>query len=108
MLNANEIRDSITKEFQEKFDFEKFDNYLNDYFINQKKNHLQIGLEYDGHFKNGIPNIGYGHEYIWDTKIQVPTRYYSQVRKYLEDSGFKTSPSGAPGYKDWDIITVSL
>ena len=108
MLNANEIRDSIDKEFQENFDFEKFDSYLNNYFINQKKDHLQIGLEYDGHFKNGIPNIGYGKEYIWDTKIQVPVRYYSQVRKYLEDSGFKTRPSGAPGYNEWDIITVSL
>lgn len=108
MLNANEIRNSIEQEFQKNFDFEKFDNYLNDYFITQKKNHLYIGLEYDRHFKNGIPNIGYGKEYIWDTKIQVPVRYYTQVKDYLIRAGFKISVQGAPGYNDYDVIIVSV
>lgn len=108
MLNANNIRDSIDKEFQENFNFKVFDDYLNDYFINQKGNHLNIGLEPDRYFKHGIPNIGACTNYIWTTSIQVPVRYWNQVRKYLEDSGFKTCPYKAPGYDDWDILKVSI
>lgn len=108
MLNANKIRDSIDKEFREVFNFEVFDNYLNDFFINKKGRNLNIGLEYDGFFKKGIPNIGYGKEYIWDTGIQVPNRYQKQVEKYLKDAGFHTCPYKAPGFDDWDIIKVSI
>ena len=108
MLNANSIREDITKEFQENFDFEKFDNYINDYFINKKERTLNIGLEYDQFFKKGIPNIGYGKEYIWETGIQVPNRYQRQVEEYLRNAGFNAISYKAPGFDDWDIIKVSI
>lgn len=55
MIDANAIRNGIESEFNEEFDFEAFDNYINDFFVTKRRNHLEIGLDDDYRFKN-TPN----------------------------------------------------
>ena len=55
MIDANAIRNGIELEFNGEFDFEAFDNYINDFFVTKRSNHLKIGLDDDYRFKN-TPN----------------------------------------------------
>ena len=47
MIDANAIRKGIESEFNDEFDFEAFDNYINDFFVTKRMNHLEIGLDDD-------------------------------------------------------------
>lgn len=112
MIDANAIRNSIESEFNEEFDFEAFDNYINDFFVTKRMNHLEIGLDDDYRFKN-TPNrilsfIGGHTNYIWTTNIQVNRRFISCVEKYLHDHGFSTTKKGACGYEEKDVLVVSI
>lgn len=112
MIDANAIRNGIESEFNEEFDFEAFDNYINDFFVTKRRNHLEIGLDDDYRFKN-TPNrilsfIGGHTNYIWTTNIQVNRRFVSCVEKYLHDHGFSTTKKGACGYEEKDVLVVSI
>lgn len=112
MIDANAIRNGIESEFNEEFDFEAFDNYINDFFVTKRRNHLEIGMDDDYRFKN-TPNrilsfIGGHTNYIWTTNIQVNRRFVSCVEKYLHDHGFSTTKKGACGYEEKDVLVVSI
>lgn len=112
MIDANAIRKGIELEFNDEFDFEAFDNYINDFFVTKRMNHLEIGLDDDYRFKNK-PNrilsfIGGHTNYIWTTNIQVNRRFISCVEKYLHDHGFSTTKKGACGYEEKDVLVVSI
>ena len=47
MIDANAIRKGIELEFNDEFDFEAFDNYIYDFFVTKRMNHLEIGLDDD-------------------------------------------------------------
>lgn len=112
MIDANAIRNGIELEFNGEFDFEAFDNYINDFFVTKRSNHLKIGLDDDYRFKNTpnrILSFIKGHtNYIWTTNIQVNRRYVPCVEKYLHDHGFSTTKKGACGYEEKDVLVVSI
>ena len=112
MIDANAIRNRIESGFNEEFDFEAFDNYINDFFVTKRSNHLGIGLDDDYRFKNTpnrILSFIKGHtNYIWTTNIQVNRRFVSCVEKYLHDHGFSTTKKGACGYEEKDVLVVSI
>lgn len=112
MIDANAIRNGIELEFNGYFDFEAFDNYINDFFVTKRSNHLKIGLDDDYRFKN-TPNrilsfIKEHTNYIWTTNIQVNRRFVPCVEKYLHDHGFSTTKKGACGYEEKDVLVVSI
>lgn len=112
MIDANAIRNNIESEFNDEFDFEAFDNYINDFFVTKRSNHLEIGLDDDYRFKNTLNRILSfikGHtNYIWTTNIQVNRRFVPCVEKYLHDHGFSTTKKGACGYEEKDVLVVSI
>ena len=112
MIDANAIRKGIELEFNDEFDFEAFDNYIYDFFVTKRMNHLEIGLDDDYRFKN-TPNrvLSFikGHaNHIWTTDIQINRRYVPCVEKYLHDHGFSTAKKGACGYEVKDVLVVSI
>lgn len=118
MINANEIRNQQEKEFKETFDFAAFDKYLENYFVNEKKNNLYIGLcsrhqltKWYPEFLSKCDDLGFnpnGHHYIWRSKIQISHEVQPYVEKYLHENGFSTFCKGACGYDKYDVLVVCL
>ena len=114
MIDANAIRNNIETEFKLKFDFAKFDEFINNAFITKKCTSVNIGLEYDNHFEKfhsstGLVTFIKGHDnFYWASNCQMPQRIVPCVEKYLHDAGFKTTKRGVAGFNDYDIIEVKL
>lgn len=113
MINANAIKTNIENEFRLLFDFTKFDEFINDAFLNKKATSVNIGLEYDNHFKNfhtstGLVTFIKGHDNgYWTSSCQIPQRIVPCVEEYLRNAGFKTTYKGLAGFDDYDIMVVS-
>lgn len=114
MINADSIRSNIKFEFDYLFDFTKFDEFINDQFINKKAPYVYIGLEYDKHFENyhtstGLVTFIKGHDNgYWASSCQIPQRIVPCVEEYLHNAGFKTTKKGLAGFNDYDIMEVRL
>ena len=118
MINANEFRKNNEELFNETFDFESFDAYINEFFKDSKHNFLQIGIDCDWQTEKWAKENGKKCEtlsfrkgqsnYIWHSNIQVAQSVDRFVIKYLEKNGFHTNQKGACGYDHYDIIVVSI
>lgn len=118
MISADTIRERNSDEFQNTFDFEAFDKFVEDYFVNKKRNHLYIGLDYDSSVRSLAIKQGRscktlafekGHKhYIWKADIQIAYSIVPNIEKYLNEHGFKTNQKGACGYDNYDIMVVSI
>lgn len=110
MIDANAIRSAIERDFNANFDFTAFDNYINNFFVTQRRNNLLIGLEPDVHFKGDglVSFIPYNLNGYWRTNCQIPYRILQYVKRYLEDNGFKAILKGVAGFDERDVIVVSL
>ena len=112
MINANAIRANIENEFRLLFDFAKFDEFINDAFLNKKATYVNIGLEYDIYFKNYLSSTGLvtfikGRDNgYWHSSCQIPQRIVPCVEEYLHNAGFKTTKKGLAGFDDYDIMEV--
>lgn len=110
MIDVKALRSNREKEFNENFDFMKFDEFINKVFSNNNNQSVMIGLEPDVHFKgyglvSFIPGNSNGY---WHTGCQIPYRILQYVRKYLEANGFKTTVKGIAGFDEYDVLIAKL
>ena len=114
MIDANAIRANIKFEFNYRFDFKAFDDFINDQFINKKAPYVYIGLEDDKHFEarhtsTGLVTFIKGHDnYYWTTSCQIPQRIVPCVEEYLRNAKFKITKKGVAGFDGYDVMVVSF
>lgn len=111
MINADTFRKRIEEEFKTKFDFDKFDEYINKEFSDIGAREVYIGLDYDRNFEKKYPNklisFNYFKSGYWSAGCSIPYRIKDLVNKYLVDAGFKTTCKGLPGFQ-FDVLIAML
>lgn len=118
MISANAIKDARREEWQKTFDFNAFDKFINDYFVNKRGTSLEIGLVYDYETKKWADEHGKDCKtlsfnkcywcYAWSTNIQISHTIESFVMRYLVENGFSISRQGSCSGNDYDVMVVSL
>lgn len=110
MINADVFRRNTEEEFKAKFDFAKFDDYINKSFSKLGTREVNIGLEYDHNFEKKYPDTLISFNYFkmgyWDADCSIPYRIKDLVSKYLVDAGFKTTCKGLPGFQYCVLIAM--
>lgn len=113
MINAKTLREVQQREFNERFDFASFDEFINKRFGDGKTLSVNIGLEPDNYFKthyktDGLVAFGYAKCGYWETGCQIAYRALPYLEKYLKDNGFNIGLKGLAGFDTYDILIVKL
>ena len=114
MIDANAISNNIETEFKLKFDFAKFDEFINNAFITKKCTSVNIGLEYDKYFEKFhsstelVTFVKGNRDGYWTSGCQIPQRIVPFVEEYLHEAGFKPTKKGLAGFDDYNILIVKL
>lgn len=110
MVDAKALRENQEKNFNEKFDFVRFDEFINKTFSDSRNLSVNVGLEMDFNFKgDGLVSFVKGKKNgYWQSNCQIPQEAVPHVKKYLEANGFKTNMKGVAGFDKFDVLIVSL
>lgn len=122
MTIAEKINTQRIIEFENEFDLETFDKFIEEEI--SQKHYVNIGLReesaFDIYLKNKTQYKGWKSEskwltfakelkcYIWSTNCQIPQKFANLVEKHLRGQGLKVSYKGACGYATYDIMEVTI